>query len=876
MTEVSASPLDNQSSPSVARQESLNHGTTNVDSPNDHSATQPKQPAPPAANGLNARSCVTCRKRKVKCDKRHPCSNCNKAAIECVFPGPGRAPRRSRKPPDTELLARLRRLEGVVQNLGRGADDEEEEEEEETPTETAPPPGQSEPLNKEVKREVYGPNTKCGKIMAMHEPGKAEKNTNGITKEFGRLVVDHQRSRYVSNKFWTSLSEEVAELQDILDDPTDEEDDYPSPESAASNPAPSQGFLFGFSSTILSLRNFHPPTEQLCDYWSLYKSIIAPVMRLLHTGTTEILVCEAAKDLDNVSKSVETLLFSIYFAVVTASSEEDCMTLLGLERAAALRKYRFAVEQAFARANFINTQDVMVLQAMLLFLTAVRRTDDSRFVWTMTGLLIRIATSLGIHRDGVQFNLPPYETEIRRRLWWQICIMDVRASEDQGCEPSISEASFDTKFPLNINDSEISPHSETTPEEHEGATEMTFDLIRFSVTTTVRKLSYVSPSPNPINTKSVTISQDHKEHIIEEMHQYMERKFLRYLDMSNPLHWVAATVARLIMAKMWLVVHHPLQRSDGGLGLPEETKLRLFQTSVEVIEFSRLLETEKATMKWGWLFRSYVQWHALAFVLSQLCVRTEGPYVDRAWLVAEGVFDQWGGKMNNSKRGMMWKPLCKLMIRARAARAKALQQRALFPLDGRLGPALTTPLITQPGPEMNGSSANDYFTMPESFPTPSGNVESNVTNGNVNGNVSIPEYLSNFNDMNDFINPGDLMAFNKAGLSTTQQLNNGNNNNNNNNTINSSNGVLDDNNNTTLNGMDNLTTNSLSNAWQYLNMNMPGVSTYPITGAGALGNDTLHPDALMTNGNDLGGWDDMVREFQMGGGQDMAWNGVEI
>src|SRR6201996_7377678 len=69
-------------------------------------------------NSLNSRSCVTCRKRKVKCDKKHPCSNCARAGIECVFPAPGRAPRKPRKPQDPDLAERLRRLESLVQSLG--------------------------------------------------------------------------------------------------------------------------------------------------------------------------------------------------------------------------------------------------------------------------------------------------------------------------------------------------------------------------------------------------------------------------------------------------------------------------------------------------------------------------------------------------------------------------------------------------------------------------------------------------------------------------------------------------------------------------------------------------------------------------------------
>ena len=164
---------------------------------------------------------------------------------------------------------------------------------------------------------------------------------------------------------------------------------------------------------------------------------------------------------------------------------------------------------------------------------------------------------------------------------------------------------------------------------------------------------------------------------------------------------------------MWLVVHHPFSRSDAGAGLPQETKDRLFRTSLEVIEFSRLLETEKTTLKWGWLFRTYVQWHAIAFVISQLCIRTIGPEVDKAWMVIEGVFDDWGGTVAPNQRGMLWKPLRKLMAKARAERSKALKKQALFPLDGSLGPT-TSMLNLTPGAMSTGDASLGFsaYQMP--------------------------------------------------------------------------------------------------------------------------------------------------------------------
>ena len=493
-------------------------------------------------------------------------------------------------------------------------------------------------------------------------------------------------------------------MRDILDDPSGDEDDYPSPASGSTSSASAtngQGFLFNFSSSVHSLRNFHPPATQISMYWEIFKENVDPVLRILHRPHTEKLIREAVGDLDHISKPMETMMFAVYYAVVTSMNPADCLTVLGMDKDAGLKKYRFAFEQALARADFLSTQEVLVLQSFTLYLTCARRSDDTRYVWTLSGLLIRLANALGVHRDGSHFGLSPFDTEMRRRLWWQICTLDVRASEDHGIDPSIVESTFDTKFPSNINDTDISPSMRETPKEHDGWTETTFDLIRYSVSTTVRRLSWAPPGPGPCRTQNAKLTVDDKEHIIEELHQYLEKKYLKYCDLSVPLNWVAATVTRLIMAKMWLVVHHPLLREDRGAGLPQETLDRLFLTSVEVIEFSRLLETEKATRKWGWLFATYQQWHAMAYVLSQLTVRTKGHEVERAWPIVEAVFKEWHGGDHTTKKGMLWKPLRKMMIRARAARAQELDQRKRFPLDGSLGPTQSPkdlpPLENMPG-----------------------------------------------------------------------------------------------------------------------------------------------------------------------------------
>ena len=154
------------------------------------------------------------------------------------------------------------------------------------------------------------------------------------------------------------------------------------------------------------------------------------------------------------------------------------MTNFGTSKSDLSLKFRLGLEHALAKANFLNVPDIVLVQAFALFLSLVRRHDSPRFVWMMTGLVIRMAQYLGLQRDGTHFeHLTPFEIEMRRKVWWAVCMLDIRASEDQGTELSIASGSFDTKIPSNINDEDIDPETKQMPTEHDGVTNMSFTRI---------------------------------------------------------------------------------------------------------------------------------------------------------------------------------------------------------------------------------------------------------------------------------------------------------------------------------------------------------------------------------------------------------------
>lgn len=97
----------------------------------------------------------------------------------------------------------------MVQSLGKGLDEDGDTIEHGTEVEPGKP-GKAD----EVERKECGPRHDGSGIFGLHSfTGNNE--SNNMINEFGRLKVEGGRSRYVSNKFWVSLSEEVSSAEVI-------------------------------------------------------------------------------------------------------------------------------------------------------------------------------------------------------------------------------------------------------------------------------------------------------------------------------------------------------------------------------------------------------------------------------------------------------------------------------------------------------------------------------------------------------------------------------------------------------------------------------------------------------------------------------------
>lgn len=458
--------------------------------------------------------------------------------------------------------------------------------------------------------------------------------------------------------------------------------------------------ILGLQRIEKSLYSYHPPLSQAVTLFETFKANVEPLVHIFHMPTLEPICWKAFSAPDRLDYDTEALLFAIYYSAVISIETQECEVILGVPRTIALKHYRYAVQQAMARADILNTQSILFLQAVVLFLSALRNEDASRTCWSLTALVFNSARAMGLHRDGTGFGLSPLETEIRRRLWWNICLLDIRSSEYHGFEPIAHESMFNTRVPLNINDSDITAEMKDPPVQSEGATEMTFSLIRCEVMRVGWKIGYVNFQAQD---RTETSSFSAKISLVRDMQHTLEQKYLRHCTSGGSLFEVCETVVRLTIARTWLVLYCPLSQPRNATEPPTGIKDWLFSTSLRVLELTTKLLTDPLISQWRWHSKTHVQWHAAVFALSEICSRPPSNECDRAWGYVQTLYNTWEEKNN---KGNIWVPIKRLMAKAQQTREK---QRVNGPnnpiLDGRWSETLTQ-CPDEPGASTIGSLSN--------------------------------------------------------------------------------------------------------------------------------------------------------------------------
>ncbi|PTB71644.1 hypothetical protein M440DRAFT_1343892 [Trichoderma longibrachiatum ATCC 18648] len=110
--------------------------------------------------------------------------------------------------------------------------------------------------------------------------------------------------------------------------------------------------------------------------------------------------------------------------------------------------------------------EIATLQVEVLLLFAqrmiIQRPQDS---WNHLGFVVRMAMSMGLHRDPSEFEprMTPFQGEIRRRLWFTVLDMDLYMSLAANMPCLTRDGDYSCRPPRNVDDSELFPEMAELP-----------------------------------------------------------------------------------------------------------------------------------------------------------------------------------------------------------------------------------------------------------------------------------------------------------------------------------------------------------------------------------------------------------------------------
>lgn len=289
---------------------------------------------------------------------------------------------------------------------------------------------------------------------------------------------------------------------------------------------------------------------------------------------------------------------------------------------------------------------MVTFQSLALFLLFLRKNGDFRHSAGLIPLVVRTAQSLGLHRDGSHLgSLGPYRTEMQRRIYWAVIVLDRRASEDMAMDPMICEGTFDAQVPLNLNDGDLTPHAAFAPPERKGLTDMTFVLIR------IKTLRTSTAVQRMIRESCKTLKSKEAIRRVEERCDEMWSECLEFIkeyyigDAPEPTKSQCECMAQLIIAKLRLMAKFfiPTVGVDGEPPtLRKPPCLDLVAWSSKMFEFNHKANHNQELKPFRWVFVSYYRWHGSAIMLTEMLRHPWSSVLERGWEAMHVIFQDSG------------------------------------------------------------------------------------------------------------------------------------------------------------------------------------------------------------------------------------------
>ncbi|KAF3764955.1 hypothetical protein M406DRAFT_340463 [Cryphonectria parasitica EP155] len=553
-------------------------------------------------------SCLECRRRKLKCNKSNPCTNCSKFARECLYLGPKLDEASQLRL--TEIKEKVgsleRQLERDVAKSGtsssRGfyqqrilADDVEGEFDEERDLEITP-------------------------MIALDLTYEEDADGTDDVLDLGVQVGKMRLTEKIGGLNRPRISEES--LPDFL-------------RPSASYIPPTSGVFFGQIGELPSLLNLLPYRQAGDRLLKHYFDAVHPIARCVHRPSLELQYEAFWDEVDanyEPRASVQAVLFAAWFSAAVAMDEGTVNREFGSTKASLVERMKMSTEVALSKANFLRTTRIETMQAFIMYMIPLCREEVSRAHSVLVGAAVRMAECMGLHRDGYKaYNLNPVETYVRRLIWHQLCFLDIRTCEAQGPKPAIRRDDYDTWLPDNCEEDQLT-HATYPPQPSAGFTSTLFPLIRFEVNEMMR---IIWADRRKLESRKITLTQVLTK--IETFRKRMLHNYDRMLDERIAIQRYAKLVMNLLLYRLHVMILHPFYANTAN-PMPQRLRSVLIMSGIVIIELAIQLDTDPAFRLWKWYSGAYQQYQAALILATDMFYHPDHKEATRIWTCLDYVF----------------------------------------------------------------------------------------------------------------------------------------------------------------------------------------------------------------------------------------------
>ncbi|KAJ6485930.1 fungal-specific transcription factor domain-containing protein [Mycena sanguinolenta] len=395
-------------------------------------------PYPPRPRRRNLQlSCSECRRLKLKCTRVFPCSNCVKKGCAAICPDGSLTTGKGNRfvLADTEVLHdkigelanRVRQLEdGLAQSHSLHS-------------------LQAHPLLTPELLKIKRPLER--ERLDVPKEQKPDTNTNEGVDAMGSLSISEGgRSTFFGQaaNSWYLLQNERG---------SGDENEPPDAEPAMPTDVPWIAYAFPFSANISktgkdvrqNLINLLPRTSVAQRFCDIYYRHAAWMYTPINESDFYETIFRPIYDTDGGSYvSVSSHCLAVLYMVLALG------TLVDLDmppHSPEATEYYQLSRAALAIDSVLEVPSIAGIQALVLMCHYMFWADIEGPRWVLMGLVVKLAHSVGLHRDSNLWNLDPDETYRRRCLLYEIYTYDSFQSLTFGRPPSFSMHHIDTKRP---------------------------------------------------------------------------------------------------------------------------------------------------------------------------------------------------------------------------------------------------------------------------------------------------------------------------------------------------------------------------------------------------------------------------------------------